>query len=142
MCIRDRARLKLETPDGGRRAVITPHEHRVVTERFIAACANGNFADLLAVLDPDVTGGVDLRPGLVVHGAEHVARNLVHFWGWGASLVSLPVLDNACVLAFAERDVAALFSLTITGERISKVHVYAAPEALAFLRDRVLLHAS
>ncbi len=77
------------------------HEHRVVTDRFIAACANGNFDELLAVLDPDVTGGVDLRPGLVVHGAEPVAHNLVHFWGWGASLVSLPFVDKPWIVAFA-----------------------------------------
>jgi RNA polymerase sigma-70 factor (ECF subfamily) len=133
-----RARLKLEAPEGGRSAVVTPDQHRVVTERFIAACANGNFADLLAVLDPDVTGGVDIRPGLVVHGADAVASNLVRYWGWGASLVSLPNVDNPCVVAFADRDVAALLSLTVTGDRISKVHVYAAPEALAFLRERVL----
>jgi len=134
-----RARLKLDSTEGsGRRAVVTAEQHRAVTERFIAACANGDLADLLAVLDPDVTGGVDLRPGLVVHGADTVARNLVRYWGWGASLVSLPVLDNACVLAFADRDVAALFSLTIRNDRVSKVHVYAAPEALAFVRDSVL----
>jgi RNA polymerase sigma-70 factor (ECF subfamily) len=134
-----RARLKLDSVDGSRRrTVVTADEHRAVTERFIAACTNGNFTELLAVLDPDASGGVDVRPGVVVHGAELVARNLVRYWGWGVSLVSLPVLDNACVLAFADRDVAALFSLTITGDRVSKVHVYASPEALAFLRDQVV----
>jgi RNA polymerase sigma-70 factor (ECF subfamily) len=133
-----RARLKLDAPDGARRAAVAPAEHRVVTDRFIAACANGNFDELLAVLDPDVTGGVDLRPGLVVHGAEPVAHNLVHFWGWGASLVSLPFVDKPWVLAFAERDVAALFSLTVTGDRVSKIHVYAEPRVLAFIRDHIL----
>src|SRR5579859_6614942 len=48
-----RARLKLEAPDGGRRTAVTSDEHRLVTDRFISACANGNFDDLLAVLDPD-----------------------------------------------------------------------------------------
>jgi len=133
-----RARMKLDRPDGGRVSVVTPDEHRRVTDRFIAACANGSFAELLAVLDPDVTGGVDLRPGLVVHGADAVARNLVHYWGWGASLVSLPCVDNPCVVAFAGRDVAALFCLTVTAERVANIHVYAAPRALAFLRDRLL----
>jgi RNA polymerase sigma-70 factor, ECF subfamily len=133
-----RARIKLDQPEGGRRVVVPPAEHRRVTDRFIAACADGSFQELLAVLDPDVTGGVDLRPGLVVRGADSVARNLVHYWGWGASLVSLPFVDNPVVLAFAERDVAALFSLTVTGDRVSKVHVYAAPPVLEFLRQRVL----
>ena len=133
-----RARRKLEEPEGGRRSAIDPDEHRAVTERFIAACANGNYDDLLAVLDPDVTGGVDLRPGLVVHGAPAVARNLVRYWGWGASLVSLPFVDHPCLVAFAGGDVAALFSLTVSGDHISKVHVYADARALAFLRARVL----
>jgi RNA polymerase sigma-70 factor (ECF subfamily) len=133
-----RARLKLEAPDGARRTSVSVDEHRLVTERFIAACANGNFDDLLAVLDPDVTGGVDLRPGLVVHGAQSVARNLVHFWGWGASLVSLPFVDHPCILAFADRDLAALLSLTVSGDRVTKIHVYAEPRALEFLRAREL----
>jgi RNA polymerase sigma-70 factor (ECF subfamily) len=133
-----RARIKLDQPDGGRRSIVSPDEHRSVTDRFIAACANGSFEELLLVLDPDVSGGVDLRPGLVVHGAESVAHNLVRYWGGGASLVSLPFVDNPLVIAFAERDVAALFSLTVTGDRVSKVHVYAAPPVLDFLRQRVL----
>ena len=134
-----RARLKLEADEGGRRTPVSTDEHRVVTDRFIAACASGSFDDLVAVLDPDVTGGVDLLPGLVVYGAERVAANLLRYWGDGASLVSLPVVDNPCLLAFVDRDVAGLISLTVRDERISEVHVLAAPPALEFLRRRVLL---
>jgi RNA polymerase sigma-70 factor (ECF subfamily) len=134
-----RARLKLEAEEGGQRAPVSPDEHRLVTDRFIAACATGNFGDLLAVLDPDVTGGVDLLPGLVVHGAERVAANLLRYWSGQASLVSLPFVDNPCLLAFVDREVAGLISLTVRGERISEVHVLAAPPALDFLRQRVLL---
>ncbi len=135
-----RARLKLgaPAPAGARRAEVSPGEHRAVTDRFIAACANGNVDELAAVLDPDVTGGVDLRPGLVVHGSDAVSRNLVRYWGWGASLVSLPFVANPCVLAFADRQVAALLSLTVTGDRISALHVTARPEALAVFRRRLL----
>jgi RNA polymerase sigma-70 factor (ECF subfamily) len=135
-----RARVKLDG-DGERTTAVSPDQHRLVTDRFIAACANGRMEDLLAVLDPEVTGGVDLRPGLVVHGSESVARNLVHFWGRGASLVSLPGLDSPCLLAFTNRDLAALFSLTVLDERVTEVHVYAAPRVLKSLR-RLLLPAS
>jgi RNA polymerase sigma-70 factor (ECF subfamily) len=133
-----RARLKLEADEGGRRSAVSADEHRQVTDRFIAACASGNFDDLLAVLDPDVTGGIDLLPGLVVHGAERVAANLLRYWGERASLVSLPFVDHPCLLAFVDRDVAGLISLTVRDERISEVHVLAAPPALDFLRRRVL----
>ena len=128
-----RARLKLERSDGSRRAVPWD-EHRLVTDRFIAACANGNFEELVGVLDPDVTGGVDLLPGLVVHGAERVARNLVHFWGHGASLVSVPSGAVPCLLAFVDRELAALFTLTVDGDRISEVHVQAEPATLGLAR--------
>ena len=134
-----RARHKLEADEEGRRTPVSPDEHRVVTDRFIAACASGSFDDLVAVLDPDVTGGVDLLPGLVVHGAEQVATNLLRYWGDRASLVSLPVVDTPCLLAFVDRDVAGLISLTVREDRISEVHVLAAPPALDFVRQRVLL---
>jgi RNA polymerase sigma-70 factor (ECF subfamily) len=132
-----RARLKLEAPDGGRPATITSGEHRQVTDRFIAACATGNFEDLLTVLDPDVSGGADIRPGLVVHGAHNVAANLLRYWE-GVRLVSLPFIDHPCLLAFIDRDVAGLISLTVDGDRVTKVHVYAEPRTLDFLRGHVL----
>jgi RNA polymerase sigma-70 factor (ECF subfamily) len=132
-----RARLKLETSDGRRRAAVTPGEHRLVTDRFIAACASGSFDDLLAVLDPDVGGGVDIYPGLVVRGARQVASNLLRYWH-SATLVSLPFVDNPCLIGFVERDVAGLISLTVDGGRVKEIHVYCEPSALAFLRQHVL----
>jgi RNA polymerase sigma-70 factor (ECF subfamily) len=133
-----RARLKLEAQDAGRQKRVSSDEHRVVTEKFIAACASGNFDDLLAVLDPDVTGGVDLYPELVVHGASEVATNLLRYWSDGASLVSLPFVDHPCLLGFVDRQVAGMISLTVRAGRVSEVHVYATPPALDFLRARVL----
>ena len=132
-----RARLKLESPETARRAAVTPDEHRLVTDRFIAACASGNFDELLALLDPDVSGGVDLYPGVLVRGARNVARNLLRYWD-SATLVSLPFVDNPCVLGFVDRDVAGLISLTVEGERVTKVHVYCEPRALDCLREHVL----
>jgi RNA polymerase sigma-70 factor (ECF subfamily) len=132
-----RARLKLEASDSVRRSTVTQQEHRLVTDRFIAACANGSLEDLMSVLDPDVTGGADLRPGLVVHGARNVSTNLLRYWR-RASLVSLPFVDHPCLLAFIDRDVAGLISLTVRGDLVTKVHVYAEPRALDFLRDQVV----
>ena len=132
-----RARQKLQRPDGRPRVEVTPSEHRVVTDRFLVACANGRFDDLLEVLDPDVTGWIDLFPDRVVRGATSVAGNLVRFWS-GQSLVSLPLTDHACVLAFVDREVAALMSLRIAGERIAEIHVYARSDTLAFLRARLV----
>ncbi|HEX4174673.1 MAG TPA: RNA polymerase sigma factor SigI [Acidimicrobiales bacterium] len=132
-----RGRLKIAASDGARRATVTPDEHRIVTDRFIGACASGSFQDLLAVLDPDVTGGVDLYPGLIVRGARYVAGNLLRYWE-DATLVSLPFIDNPCLLGFVDRDVAGLISLTVGGERVTEIHVFCEPRALDFLREHVL----
>jgi RNA polymerase sigma-70 factor (ECF subfamily) len=136
-----RARLKLEDPDGGRRLAVSAGEHRLVTERFIAAASNGSMEGLLEVLDPDVSGGVDLRPGFIVHGAEQVAANLVRFWGGRTTLVSLPLGGQPWVLAFVDRALAGVFSLTVTNERVSEIHVYAAARTLDAMAAR-LSHAS
>ena len=50
----------------------------MITRRFIAACANGDIDELVAVLDPNVSGELDARKGVVV-GAAHVAGNLLRF---------------------------------------------------------------
>jgi RNA polymerase sigma-70 factor (ECF subfamily) len=132
-----RARLKLEQSEGMTRFEVTAPEHHAVTERFIEACANGDFDALVRVLDPDVSGGVDLRPGLVVHGARHVARNIIMFWGRRATLVSLPLGRQPCVLAFVDRDLAALIELDVEVDRIREIHVTARPESLLALRAQL-----
>jgi hypothetical protein len=105
-----------------------------VTERFIETCTNGDFEALVRVLDPDVTGGLDLRPGLVVHGARSVARNIIRFWAGRATLVSLPGGRAACVLAFVDRELAALMELEVEDDLIREIHVTARPESLRLLR--------
>jgi RNA polymerase sigma-70 factor, ECF subfamily len=133
-----RARLKLEQSEGLTRFEVTTPEHHAVTERFIDACANGDFDALVRVLDPDVSGGVDLRPGLVVHGARQVARNILRYWGERATLVSLPLGRQPCVLAFVDRELAGLIELNVDSDRIRKIHVTARPEALRALRTQLV----
>jgi RNA polymerase sigma-70 factor (ECF subfamily) len=132
-----RARLKIEAPDAGRRFDVTHEEHREVTERFIAACANGSIEELLDVLDPEVSGGVDLLPGLVVRGSHRVAQNMLTYWGPGATLVSLPVTGDPCLLAFIDRRLAGVVRLTVDGGRVSKIHVHAQPTTLAVLEQQL-----
>lgn len=133
-----RARLKLEQSEGVTPLQVTAPEHHAVTERFIEACANGDFDALVRVLDPEVSGGVDLRPGLLVHGADNVARNILRFWGTRATLVSLPLGSQPCVLAFVDRELAALLELDIDAERIRQIHVTARPESLRILRTQLV----
>jgi RNA polymerase sigma-70 factor, ECF subfamily len=131
-----RARKKIEDADGRRRSDITASEHRLVTERFIAACANGDLEELLQVLDPEVSGVVDIREGLVVTGAPQVARNLL-FYFKGATVVAQPVGGQPAVMAFVERELAVVLALTIDADRIRKIHAIADPLKLSFLRAQL-----
>jgi RNA polymerase sigma-70 factor, ECF subfamily len=130
-----RARRKIRESHEVGRTPVEPAGHRIATRRFIAACANGDLGELLAVLDPDASGEVDARTGLVVHGADRVARNLVRFWARpGIVLVSQPWDGGPAVLAFAERKLIGVINLKIDDARITKVHVHVDESMLKPLR--------
>ncbi|GAB3875909.1 RNA polymerase sigma factor SigI [Kibdelosporangium lantanae] len=123
-----RARRKIADAPAGRRPV-PPDEHRLVTEKFITACTNGDFDALLAVLAPDAWGMAEFVPGVpfervVNRGRERVARALVHFYG-GLTLVS----DPPTVLCYADRRLFAILELTIDGDRVTQLHADVDPHA-------------
>ncbi|GAA1927224.1 RNA polymerase sigma factor SigI [Streptantibioticus ferralitis] len=103
-------------------------EHRLVTEKFITACSNGDLDALLAVLHPRVWGMADfaveppIRPQ-VNHGADLVAQNLIAYYGHGATLVPHPVRGRPTVLAFFDRMLCAVITLTVEHDLITKIHV-------------------
>lgn len=137
-----RARQKISAGDGAVRFDVAASEHRVVTEKFIAACGNGDFGGLLEVLAPDAWGDVDYgarssRPHVVVVGAERVARHLLHFWGRGATLVSYPVGDKPAILGFLGRRLIGVLVFTTRGEMIETAHVIADPAKLGFLSSQM-----
>jgi RNA polymerase sigma-70 factor (ECF subfamily) len=113
-------------------------EHRAVTEKFLTACNTGDIESLVEVLDPDAWGELVLgpdaaRPGPVIIGAERVARNLVRFWGEGATLVSVSAAGQPALLGFVERKLAAVLVLIMRGERIQAVQVITDPLLLEFV---------
>jgi RNA polymerase sigma-70 factor, ECF subfamily len=136
-----RARQKIAAGPGSARFDIASAEHRLVTEKFIAACSNGDLSGLLDVLAPDAWGDVDLGPAAarlgVVVGAENIARNLLRFWGQGATLVSHPVAGQPAVLAFTRRELAAVLVFTMRGELIQAIHVIGDPRKLDFLSSQL-----
>ena len=131
-----RARQKIAESQPGRQTDVASAEHRAVTEKFIAACANGDLEGLLAVLAPDAWGDIDLGPGGPVlegsRGAGRVARNLLRFWG-PATLVSQPLAGQPALLGFRDRDLAGVLVLGMRGDLIESVHVIADPAKLAAL---------
>ena len=131
-----RARQKIAAGQPGVRFDVAAAEHRAVTEKFIAACASGDLAGLLAVLAPDAWGDIDLGPDGpprdVVRGAAQIARNLLKFWG-PATLVSQPVAGQPALLGSRDHDLAGVLVLGMRGELIESVHVIADPRQLATL---------
>jgi RNA polymerase sigma-70 factor, ECF subfamily len=133
-----RARRKIAQSPNAARRTVEPAEHQVLTRKFIAACSSGNLDELLAVLDPNVTGEVDTRKGLVVVGAERVAENILRFWGRPRIvLVSQPLGAEPAVLAFVNRQLVGVLALTIGAGAITKIHVHVDRSTLAPLRQQL-----
>jgi len=127
-----RARAKIEAARPPMTAV-APDEHHVVTEKFIAACANGDLDALTAVLDPEVWGvGIVLAepapPPQVNHGRDEVARNLLVYLGSGPTLVGGPA-GEPVILGYAGRQLFAVVVLTIRDGLIVRIDATADPSA-------------
>jgi RNA polymerase sigma-70 factor, ECF subfamily len=137
-----RARLKVrsETPWGSVDNDVA--EHRLVADRFIQACSNGDLSALLKVLDPDVYAVVDLGPldkrdGADAHGSSRVARGILRFFGSWTTLVSNPIGDRTMVLAFVDQRLYAVILLTHKDGLITKLHTIADPNKISFLGDQL-----
>jgi RNA polymerase sigma-70 factor (ECF subfamily) len=126
-----RARAKFADSAGSRPrpSDVTDVEHRIVTEKFITACANGDLAALTAVLDPTVWGVATFvggAPPQINHGRDAVAPNLLRFLGHGLTLVTGPEGE---VLGFAGRTLAVAIALTVRGDRVIKIEATVDPSA-------------
>ncbi|OSC19669.1 RNA polymerase subunit sigma [Mycobacterium vulneris] len=129
-----RARSKFEAAQP-KLADVAPAEHQLVTEKFVAACANGDLQALAAVLDPTVWGvGTILAdpapPPQINHGPDAVATNLLRYLWPDVTLVSGPV-GGPVLLAFSERRLFAVIVLTIRESRVMKIEAIADPSARA-----------
>jgi RNA polymerase sigma-70 factor (ECF subfamily) len=129
-----RARRKVSESRMGSGGV-EPAQHQLVTRAFIEACSTGDLDALMGVLDRDVSGEIDARSGLVVHGADRVGRNILRHWGHPDTvLVAQPVCGQPAVLAFVNRRLAGLLALSIRDAKITKIHVLVRPSTLDPLR--------
>lgn len=129
-----RARAKIASAPGVSTGAPAGAQERIVTERFIAACATGDLEGLLAVLDPAVTGWVDLFPELITKGADLVATNILRFWRH-ARLVALSTGRRSVLLGFIRNELRAVIVMYVEEAAITEIHVTANPGALARLRS-------
>ncbi|HEY4459353.1 MAG TPA: RNA polymerase sigma factor SigI [Pseudonocardiaceae bacterium] len=103
-------------------------EHRVITEKFITACTNGDIDGLVSVLHPDVWGraafgDASMQPQ-TNHGADRVAKGLMFYYhAQGAVLVTDPGGDSLALLGFLDRRQFATIQLTVEGGLIMSIDV-------------------
>jgi RNA polymerase sigma-70 factor (ECF subfamily) len=116
---------------------------RTVVEAFVAAAHDGDFARLVAVLDPDVVlrGDVGvMRAGgsTELHGAETVARSAQRFSQLG--LLRFPVLVNgaAGLLCTLDGKPFSLMAFTVCNGKIVEIDIFADADLLGDVDPNVL----
>jgi RNA polymerase sigma-70 factor (ECF subfamily) len=116
---------------------------RSVVDAFVAATRDGDFQQLVAVLDPDVVLRSDVdatRSGksVEVHGAEQVARRAQVFQRLG--LLKLPVLVNgaAGLVCTLEGKPFSVMAFTVRAGKIAEIDILSDPERLSRLDLTVL----
>src|SRR4051794_16948881 len=107
---------------------------REVVDAFLAAAREGDFEQLVQVLDPDVVSRGDFGPGVPLRearGAEQVASNALMFQRLG--LVVRPALINGTVGAVTLRDGKpfSIGAITVANGKIVEMDFFADPERLA-----------
>jgi RNA polymerase sigma-70 factor (ECF subfamily) len=118
--------------------------NRGIVAAFLAAARNGDFAALLAALDPDVTlhaDAVTVAMGASVgmtsetHGAVAVAQQ----FAGRARAARLALIDGDVGAAWAQDgEPRVVFGFTITGGKITAIEMLADPERLRQLDVEIL----
>jgi RNA polymerase sigma-70 factor (ECF subfamily) len=133
-----RARQRLRAEAAPVRAHIESPEHHVVVERFMAAASGGDLDALMAVLDPDVSGGgtaggVITAAGPATHGPFEVATRVIGYVGphTRTTLVSSFVNDQPAVLVTRDGSIIVVLLLDIRAGLIEHMHAVGDPTGLA-----------
>jgi RNA polymerase sigma factor (sigma-70 family) len=110
---------------------------RKVLDAFRSAAQDGEFEDLVAVLDPDVTLRADAGPdaSVFIRGAVAVASQARSFRRSGHEAWQVMVLVNGAVGMIGMRDgkPVSVFSPVVRGGRIDEINILADPERIAAL---------
>ncbi|MFJ8508476.1 RNA polymerase sigma-70 factor [Streptomyces avermitilis] len=120
---------------------VDPAERRDLTERFLAAAAEGDIEGLMAMLAPDVrlvgdSGGRAQAPLRVLESADKVGRFLVGVTRKGVADVSFRFLEvngGPALLVLSEGKPDSVFQLDVADGRIQCVYIIRNPEKLVSL---------
>jgi len=135
-----RARKHVSTARGSKARSIDLAEQRRVAERFIAASASGELAQLMEVLDPAVAGWADLggrneRVAEPLVGRDAVAARLIRIFSAATGIVLSPVMVNGEPGVIATRDgtVFSVLILTTEGGMVTRINAIGDPRKLRHL---------
>jgi RNA polymerase sigma-70 factor (ECF subfamily) len=138
-----RARSHVQTEAGPRRFSVEVAEQRRIADGFIAACASGDLDALMAVLDTNVVGDVELAPGMEaanrLEGVRPVGRGILARFGpaSGMTLVSQVINDEPGVLGFKDRQLYGILVFRVRDGLIHHIHAIADPRKLALVTAQV-----
>ena len=133
-----RARRRLSEVGSAAEAETDPARHREVLRAFLAASREGDFAGLLAVLDPDVVlradaGSGPMGPSRLLRGASEVAAQAMSYAPMAR--FAQPVLVNGVPGHLIARDGRPLVVIGVTTRngKITEIDILADPERLSRL---------
>ena len=132
------ARARAHLRDRAPRFPVDPVQHQHAVTTFLAATAGGQLADLVAILDPEVTltsdgGGQVTAARRPVSGADRVARFLMGVAPEPDPAVEIRIVDVngfSGVGVYQAGQLAAVISLTTDGGRVTRVDIIRAPGKL------------
>ncbi|MEU9518954.1 RNA polymerase sigma-70 factor [Streptomyces sp. NPDC048224] len=122
---------------------VDPAQRRDLTERFLAAAANGDMAGLLATLAPDVrlvgdSGGRAKAPLRVLESSDKVARFLLGVARQGISDATFHFLEvngGPALLVRSGGKPDSVVQVDVADGRIQSVYVIRNPDKLVSLAD-------
>ncbi|MGW2169000.1 RNA polymerase sigma-70 factor [Streptomyces sp. NPDC001705] len=122
---------------------VDPAQRRVLTERFLAAAADGDLAGLMELLAPDVrlvgdSGGKSKAPLRVLESSDKVARFLQGAARKGVPDFSYRFLEingGPALLALSGGKPDSVFQIEVADGRIQSVYIIRNPDKLLSLAD-------
>ncbi|MFE1752978.1 RNA polymerase sigma-70 factor [Streptomyces anandii] len=120
---------------------VDPAQRRVLTERFLAAAANGDLEGLMALLAPDVrlvgdSGGKAKAPLRILSTADKVGRFLVGAARKGIADPSFRILElngGPALLVLSGGRPDSVFQLDVADGRVQAVYIIRNPDKLTSL---------
>ncbi|WP_405970911.1 RNA polymerase sigma-70 factor [Streptomyces sp. NBC_00988] len=120
---------------------VDPAQRRDLTERFLAAAAEGDLAGLMKMLAPDVrligdSGGKSKAPLRILESADNVGRFLVAVAAKGIPEMSFRFLElngGPAVLILSGDTPDSVFQVDVSAGRIRSVYIVRNPDKLRSL---------